>query len=86
MTAQLIAAVTRGDDTPRRQAQAVLGRLTDREREVAEAIGRGLSNADIARELYLSVATVKTHVAHLFAKLDVTNRVQIAKYVHDAGS
>ncbi|WP_311836279.1 response regulator transcription factor [Cellulomonas fimi] len=85
VTAQLIAAVAApGDDGRRARAQAVLDRLTDREREVALAIGRGLSNADIARELYLGVATVKTHVGHLFTKLDVVNRVQIARTVHDA--
>ena len=49
------------------------------------AVGRGLSNADIAGELHLSVPTVKAHVSRLFDKLDVTNRVQIAIVVHDAG-
>jgi DNA-binding NarL/FixJ family response regulator len=66
-------------------AGARLARLTDRERDVAEAVGRGLSNADIARELYLSVPTVKAHVGRLFSKLGVDNRVQIAICVHDAG-
>ena len=47
--------------------------------------GRGLSNAEIASELYLSVPTVKAHVSRLFDKLGVTNRVQIALCVHDAG-
>ena len=56
-----------------------------REREVALAVGRGLSNAEIAGELYLSVPTVKAHVSRLFDKLEVTNRVQIAICVHDAG-
>lgn len=59
--------------------------LTDRERDVALAVGRGLSNAEIAAELHLSVATVKAHVSRLFDKLRVTNRVQIAICVHDAG-
>ena len=59
--------------------------LTERERDVALAVGRGLSNAEIAAELYLSVPTVKAHVSRLFEKLDVTNRVQIAIVVHDAG-
>ena len=59
--------------------------LTDREKEVALAVGRGLTNADIARELYLSIPTVKAHVSRLFDKLGVTNRVQIAMVVHDAG-
>jgi DNA-binding NarL/FixJ family response regulator len=67
------------------RARERLGRLTDRERDVALAVGRGLSNAEIAGDLYLSVPTVKAHVSRLFDKLGVTNRVQIAICVHDAG-
>ena len=44
-----------------------------------------MSNAEIAAELYLSVPTVKAHVSRLFEKLEVTNRVQIAICVHEAG-
>jgi DNA-binding NarL/FixJ family response regulator len=66
-------------------AVARLADLTERERDVALAVGRGLSNAQIAAELYLSVPTVKAHVSRLFDKLGVTNRVQIALCVHDAG-
>ncbi|WP_432477064.1 response regulator [Nocardioides sp. GXQ0305] len=66
-------------------ARRRLETLTDRERDVALAVGRGLSNAEIAGELHLSVPTVKAHVSRLFDKLDVTNRVQIAIVVHDAG-
>jgi DNA-binding NarL/FixJ family response regulator len=51
----------------------------------ALAVGRGLSNAEIAGELYLSVPTVKAHIGRLFQKLEVENRVQIALCVHDAG-
>ncbi|GAB3992588.1 response regulator [Nocardioides marmoraquaticus] len=58
--------------------------LTERELEVAGAIARGLSNADVAAELHLSVPTVKTHVGRLFTKLGVDNRVQIAILVIDA--
>ena len=67
------------------RALRMLDGLTDREREVALAVGRGLSNAEIAADLYLSVPTVKAHVSRLFDKLQVTNRVQIAICVHDAG-
>jgi DNA-binding NarL/FixJ family response regulator len=67
------------------RAEERLGRLTDRERDVALAVARGLSNAEIAAELFLSVPTVKAHVSRLFEKLDLTNRVQIAILVHDAG-
>jgi DNA-binding NarL/FixJ family response regulator len=66
-------------------ARARLAVLTDREQEVALAVGRGLSNAEIARALHLSVPTVKAHVSRLFEKLGTTNRVQIAICVHDAG-
>jgi DNA-binding NarL/FixJ family response regulator len=60
-------------------------RLTEREREVAVAVGRGLSNAQISGELFMSVPTVKAHVSRLLAKLGADNRVQIALTVHDAG-
>ncbi len=69
----------------RERARDLLERLTDREREVAIAIGQGKSNADIAAELYMSVATVKAHVSRLLTKLEVGNRVQIALLAHDAG-
>ena len=85
VTAQLIATVIAAPDDRRKRARAVLARLTERETEVAIAIGRGLSNAEIAAELFMGVATVKTHVGHLFAKLDAVNRVQIARCIHDAG-
>lgn len=67
------------------EAQGRLDRLTERELEVAAAVGRGLSNAEIARELHLSVPTVKGHVSRLFEKLETTNRVQIALTIRDAG-
>lgn len=87
VTAQLIAAVARPVpvDDARARAVAKLGALTGREAEVAAAIGRGLSNNEIAAELYMSVATVKAHVGRIFTKLGVDNRVQIAILVHDAG-
>jgi len=67
------------------EARRRLEALTDRELEVALAVGRGMSNAEIASELFLSVPTVKAHVSRLFEKLEVTNRVQIAICVHEAG-
>ncbi|MFE7440837.1 response regulator [Streptomyces chartreusis] len=72
-------------DTRRTRARARLTVLNDRERDVAVAVGRGLPNADIATELFMSVATVKTHVSRVLAKLDLNNRVQIALLAYDAG-
>jgi DNA-binding NarL/FixJ family response regulator len=69
----------------RTHARELLDRLTEREREVAVAIGRGSSNAEIAEQLFMSVATVKAHVTRLLTKLEVANRVQIALLAHDAG-
>lgn len=66
-------------------AEERMAALTLREKEVAICVGRGLSNAEIAGELYLSIPTVKAHVSRLFDKLESTNRVQIAMVVHDAG-
>ncbi|MGC4109361.1 MAG: response regulator transcription factor [Nocardioides sp.] len=84
VTRSLIKQVAPPDSSRSSRAQERLACLTDREREVALAVGRGLSNAEIAGELYLSVPTVKAHVSRLFEKLEVTNRVQIAIVVHDA--
>jgi DNA-binding NarL/FixJ family response regulator len=86
VTSTLIQQVTT-QRSPERSlaARARLDRLTERERDVALAVGRGLSNAEIAAELYLSVPTVKAHIGRLFQKLGVDNRVQIALCVHDAG-
>jgi DNA-binding NarL/FixJ family response regulator len=89
VTAQLIAAVNRTDRAAEerdrtRSARDALDNLTERERDVADAVARGLSNADIAAELYMGVPTVKTHVGRLFTKLGVENRVQVAILVHDA--
>jgi DNA-binding NarL/FixJ family response regulator len=87
VTAQLIASVagTRAGDEKEKDALARLATLTEREREVAVAIGQGLSNAEIAAGLFMSVATVKSHVGRVFMKLEVDNRVQVAICVHDAG-
>jgi DNA-binding NarL/FixJ family response regulator len=67
-----------------RVATQRLAALTDREREVATAVGVGASNAEIAASLFMSEATVKAHVSRLLSKLAVSNRVQIAILVHDA--
>jgi DNA-binding NarL/FixJ family response regulator len=86
ITRRLIGHVTDSEGGDRRQrARERLDRLTEREREVAVAIGLGKSNAEIGRELYMSVATVKAHVSRVLEKLEFNNRVQIALLAHDAG-
>jgi DNA-binding NarL/FixJ family response regulator len=82
---QLIKTATDRPEPERRsEAAARLGRLTPRERAVAIAIARGLSNAEIAEAHFVSVTTVKTHVGRILDKLAVGNRVQIAICVHSA--
>ncbi|GAB2918666.1 response regulator [Streptomyces heilongjiangensis] len=72
-------------DTRRTTARSRIAALNDREREVAVAVGRGATNAEIAAALFLSVATVKTHVSRILTKLGLNNRVQIALVTYDAG-
>ena len=85
VTRTLLAHFAEGEASDRHRAAAQrLATLTDREREVALAVGSGASNADVAASLFMSEATVKAHVSRLFTKLDVTNRVQVAILVHDA--
>jgi DNA-binding NarL/FixJ family response regulator len=89
VTRRLIAHVT-GDGaesaTGRRdRARRLLDDLSDRERDVAVALGAGKSNAEISASLYMSVPTVKAYVSRLLTKLDLNNRVQVALLTHDAG-
>jgi DNA-binding NarL/FixJ family response regulator len=86
VTRRLIALVAGDSDAGARQERARerLAGLSAREREVALAVGRGLGNAEIATELYMSVATVKAHVSRLLTKLGAENRVQIALLVQEA--
>jgi DNA-binding NarL/FixJ family response regulator len=83
---RLIALVAGDPDAGVRHenARERLASLSAREHEVALAVGRGLANAEIASELYMSVATVKAHVSRLLTKLGVENRVQIALLVQEA--
>jgi len=85
VTGQLIAAVAATGPRQDAEARARLATLTEREHEVALAVARGQSNAEIAASLFMSVATVKSHVGRLFGKLGVENRVQVAICVHEAG-
>ena len=68
-----------------REQPAALAELTPREREVLHLLARGRSNAEIARELVLGDATVKTHVARIFAKLDLHDRAQAVVLAYESG-
>ena len=70
---------------PNPASSATLAELTDREREVLVAIASGLSNSQIADSLFLSQATVKTHVNRLFSKLGVRDRAQAVIAAYEAG-
>jgi NarL family two-component system response regulator LiaR len=78
VAARLVEALAVRDDEP-------LDRLTPREREVLQLMGRGFPNKRIARQLGVSEKTVKTHVGHVLAKLGVTDRTQAAIFAVRAG-
>jgi DNA-binding NarL/FixJ family response regulator len=85
-TRKLVGHFVAARANPRRQvALAKLGELSSREREVVAAVAQGKSNADIAGELFLSEATVKTHITRTFVKLGVSNRVQLTIFAYEAG-
>ncbi len=90
--ALLAPSVTRAliDEIARRpagqpDAHPGIDRLTERETEVTKLMARGLSNAEIAGELYLGEATVKTHVGRILAKLDARDRVQAVVAAYESG-
>jgi DNA-binding NarL/FixJ family response regulator len=70
---------------PPAAVRADLAGLTDREIEVLRLVGQGLSNTEIAGELFISLPTVKTHVRHLLGKLGLRDRVQAVVFAHRAG-
>jgi DNA-binding NarL/FixJ family response regulator len=83
ITRRLIESYTRRP--PPTGHPAALAELTPRELEVLRLLARGLSNADIARELVVGDATVKTHVARIFSKLDLHDRAQAVVLAYESG-
>ncbi|MEV6491308.1 response regulator transcription factor [Actinoplanes sp. NPDC051633] len=81
----LTAFVAAGPAPASTTASPALGTLTGREREILAALGRGLSNADLAASLGISEATAKTHVSRVLAKLGCNSRVQAAILAKEAG-
>jgi len=84
VTRRLIAEYTRRP-RPARLAREPLAQLTDRERDVLEQVAAGKSNAEIAAALYLSVATVKTHISRLLDKLGCRDRAQLVVAAYESG-
>ncbi|EGR96808.1 response regulator [Cutibacterium namnetense] len=85
VVSQVIKLATRSANSSRQDSlRRLLEELTERERAVALAVGQGLTNAQIAKQEYLSVATVKAQITRILGKLGVTNRVQVALIIHDA--
>ena len=84
ITRRLIAEFARRPE-PGQQPAVTLAGVTDREREVLTLIARGLSNAEIARALHVTVATAKTHVGRLLAKLGARDRAQLVMVAYETG-
>jgi len=84
VTRRLVEAYVR-TPPPSGQLDEGLRRPTERELDVLRALARGLSNAEIARELYLGEATVKTHVTRILAKLGLRDRVQAVVLAYESG-
>jgi DNA-binding NarL/FixJ family response regulator len=84
VTRRLIAHFTEGDRVPRRTLGG-LEELTEREREVLALVARGLSNAELAETLHVSIPTVKTHVSRLLTKLGARDRTQLVVLAYESG-
>lgn len=84
VTRRLVERFARRDAMSAELASAITT-LTEREMTVLRLLGRGLSNAELAGQLYVSEATIKTHVAHVLAKLGLRDRVQAALLAYEHG-
>lgn len=85
VTRRMLSHFSEANPVARHDRHPGLDLLTERELEVLGTVGAGLSNAQIGGRLFMSEATVKAHVSKIFAKLECTNRVQIAIIAHEAG-
>ena len=83
MTKRLLDEFARRPATP--DGDRIFSELTDRERDVLLEVAKGASNAEIAERLYISETTVKTHVNHILAKLNVRDRIQAVVLAYDHG-
>lgn len=81
VTARVLAVYRSAPATP--AASPALDQLTQREREVLTLVAQGLTNAEIARRLYIGEGTVKTHINHLFTKLDLRDRASAIVFAYD---
>ena len=83
MTGRLVAEFARRAKEPHRAA--ALDALTEREREVMTLVAEGLTNQEIARKLYMSPATARTHVSRTMTKLGVRDRAQLVVMAYETG-
>ena len=86
VTRRLIAAFARQPRPAAHPEQGALAQLTERELEVLKQVAAGMSNSEVADALYLSVATVKTHISRLLDKLDCRDRAQLVVVAYETGA
>ena len=85
ITGRVIAEFASRPGRPRAERTRELDQLTEREREVLVQVGHGLSNGEIAEQLYVSAATAKTHVSRIMMKLGARDRVQLVVLAYESG-
>ena len=85
VAARLVQAYVRGRPASASASPDRLAPLSDRERDVLALVGAGRSNSEIAGELYISLATVKSHMRHILAKLDLRDRAHAIVLAHECG-